>query len=68
MKGRRKVKTAKWFLKTQFEAEAQRMMADRSSEAAHRFLDAALQFGIEHEPIGRLAGCQQEVPQMLKHH
>jgi hypothetical protein len=56
MKGRRKVKTSKWFLKAQFEAEAQRMMANRSNEAAHRFLNAALQFGIEHEPIGRLAG------------
>jgi hypothetical protein len=56
MKGRRKVKTSKWFFKAQFEAEAQRMMANRSNEAAHRFLDAASQFGIEHEPTGRLAG------------
>ncbi|WP_178076511.1 hypothetical protein [Pseudomonas sp. 43NM1] len=56
MKGRRKVKTSKWFLKAQFEAEAQRMMANRSNEAAHRFIDAASQFGIEQEPAGRLAG------------
>jgi hypothetical protein len=48
MKGRRKVKTSKWFLKAQIEAEAQRMMANRSNKAAHRFLDAALQLGIEH--------------------
>lgn len=56
MKGRRKVKISKWLLKAQFEAEARRMMANRSNEAAHRFLNAALQFGIEHEPYGRLAG------------
>ncbi|MHB9351643.1 hypothetical protein [Pseudomonas amygdali] len=56
MKGRRKVKTSKWVLKAQSEAEAQRMMANRSKEAAHRFLDAASQFRIEHEPTGRLAG------------
>lgn len=56
MKGRRKVTTSKWFLKAQLEAKAKRMVADRHSEAAHRFLDAALHFGIEHEPIGRLAG------------
>lgn len=56
MKGRRKVTTSKWFLKIQLEVEAQRMMAKRPNDAAHRFLDAALQFGIEHEPTGRLAG------------
>lgn len=56
MKGRRKVRTSKWFLKAQFEAEAQRMMANRSNKAAHRFLDAASQFGMEHEPTGRLTG------------
>lgn len=56
MKGRRKVTTSKWFLKVQLEVEAQRMMAKRPNDAAHRFLDAALQFGIEHEPTGRLAG------------
>lgn len=43
MKGRRKVRTSRWFLKAQFEAEAQRMMAHRSKKAAHRFLDAASQ-------------------------
>lgn len=56
MKGRRKVKTSKWFLNAQFEAEAQRLMKNKPYETASRFLDAALQFGIEHEPIGRLAG------------
>jgi hypothetical protein len=56
LKGRRKVKTSKWFLKAQFEAEAQRMMANRPDKAAHRFLDAASQFRIEHEPTGRLGG------------
>lgn len=56
MKGRRKAKTYKWLLKAQFEAEARRMMANRSNEAAHRFLNAASQFGIEHKPHGRLAG------------
>lgn len=56
MKGRRKIRTSKWFLKAQFEAEAQRMIANRSTKAAHRFLDAASQFEMEHEPTGRLAG------------
>jgi hypothetical protein len=56
MKGRRKVKTCKWFLKAQFVLEAQHMNARRSKKVAHRFLDAASQFGAEHEPIGRLAG------------
>jgi hypothetical protein len=55
MKGRRKVKTSKWFLKAQFEAEAQHMMANRSNKEAHRFLDAVSQSGVEHEPTGRLA-------------
>lgn len=61
MKGRRKVKTSKWFLKAQFEAEAKRMMANRPYETAYRFLDPALQFWIEHEPIGRLAGDQHKL-------
>ncbi|MCF4987426.1 hypothetical protein [Pseudomonas syringae] len=56
MKGRRKVKTSKWFLKAQFEAEAQRLIKNKPYQTACRFLDAALQFGIEHEPAGRLAG------------
>jgi len=56
MKGRRKVKTCKWLLNAQFVVEAQHMSARRSKKAANRFLDAALQFGAEHEPIGRLAG------------
>jgi len=56
MKGRRKVSTSKWFLKAKFEAEAQRISASRSKNVANRFLDAALQFGAEYEPTGRLAG------------
>ncbi|MNG31089.1 hypothetical protein D3C84_1168340 [compost metagenome] len=56
MKGRRKVSTSKWFLKAQFEGEAQYMKASRSKNGANRFLDAALQFGAELEPTGRLAG------------
>lgn len=56
MKGRHKVTTSKWFLKAQVEAKAQCMMANRSNAEAHRFLDAALHYGIEHEPVGRLAG------------
>lgn len=56
MKGRRKVRTVKWFLKAQFEAEAQRMMVNRSNKAAHRFLDAASHFGMNHEPTGPFTG------------
>ena len=56
MKGRHKVKTSKWFLKAQFETEAQRMIANRSNRAAHRFLDAASQLGTKHEPAGRFTG------------
>jgi myo-inositol-1(or 4)-monophosphatase len=56
MKGRRKVISHKWSLVYQFEAEASRIMAKRSKKGANRFLDAALLFGKEFEPAGRLAG------------
>lgn len=55
MKGRRKVKTCKWFLKAQSVVAAQHRIACRSKKVDHGSLDVALQFGAGHEPIGRLA-------------
>lgn len=56
MKGRRKVVSYKWSLQTRFEVEAKRKLAERSKKAEHRFLDAALVFGADFEPIGLLSG------------
>jgi myo-inositol-1(or 4)-monophosphatase len=56
MKGKRKAKTTKWLLKGQFEAEARHILANRSRNASHRFLNVAFTFGVEHEPVGLLAG------------
>ena len=56
MKGRRKVISSKWSLQAQFEVEASRTLANRSKKGANRFLDAALVFGRDFEPTGRLAG------------
>lgn len=55
MKGRRKLKTHKWQLKAEFEAEARLLVGTKSINRS-RFLDAALQKGREFEPVGRLAG------------
>ncbi|CAD2251061.1 hypothetical protein PSEUDT2PL_00021 [Stutzerimonas stutzeri] len=55
MKGRRKVKTFKWSLKAQYEAQARTVLQGRSA-AQGRFLTIALQIGKELEPVGRLAG------------
>ncbi|WP_421138691.1 hypothetical protein [Pseudomonas sp. NFX15] len=56
MKGRRKDIGKKWLLRAQFEVEAKRTLSKRSVKSAQRFLDAALAFGRDFEPIGRLAG------------
>jgi hypothetical protein len=56
MKGKRKNKKTKWSLQAQFEAEANRIMTNRSKKAANRFLDAVSPFEMAHEPAGRLAG------------
>jgi myo-inositol-1(or 4)-monophosphatase len=56
MKGRRKVISYRWSLQAQFELEARRSLAKRSNKDAHRFLDAALEFGRDFEPTGLLAG------------
>lgn len=63
MKGRRKVISPRWSLQAQFEAEARRTLAKRSKQDAQRFLDAALVFGRNFEPTGRLAGglCKPKV-------
>lgn len=55
MKGRRKVISHRWSLQAQFELEVSRTLAKRSNKDAHRFLDAALVFGRDFEPTGRLA-------------
>jgi hypothetical protein len=55
MKGRRKVKTLKWSLKAQYEAQARAVLQGRAA-AQGRFLTKALQSGMELEPVGRLAG------------
>lgn len=49
MKGKRKVQTIKWLLKSQFENEARSVLARRSRMASNRFLDAVVH-DIKHEP------------------
>lgn len=56
MKGKRKAKTTKWLMKGKFEIEARLMLQKRSHNASHHFLYASATFGIEHEPVGLLAG------------
>lgn len=56
MKGKRKAKTTKWLMKGQFEIEARLILRKRSRGASNHFLDAAAMFGVEHEPVGLLAG------------
>lgn len=56
MKGKRKAKTTKWLMKRQFEIEARLVPGKRSHDASNRFLDASATFGVEHEPVGLLAG------------
>jgi hypothetical protein len=56
MKGKRKAKTTKWLMKGQFEIEARLMLRERSRNASNHFLDASATFGVEHEPVGLLAG------------
>lgn len=55
MKGRRKVTTLKWHLKSTIETEAREILRSRSAGPS-RFLDIDLQSGNDSEPIGRLAG------------
>lgn len=56
MKGKRKAKTTKWLMKGQSEIEARLMLRGRSRNASNHFLDAAATFGVDHEPVGSLAG------------
>ena len=46
-------------MKDQLETEATLMLEHRSHKASHRFLDAALTFGVEHEPTGLLADSRK---------
>jgi len=56
MKGKRKNKKRSGLLQAQFEAEANRLMTNRSKKAANRFLDVVSPFEMAYEPAGRLAG------------
>lgn len=55
MKGRRKVKTKKWNLRAQFEAEACALAAIKSSNQ-ERFMRVAAEIGRTAEPEGAMAG------------
>lgn len=55
MKGRRKVKTLKWFIKSQLQAEANLVATKKSANQA-QFLSAASRVGRESEPVGVMAG------------
>lgn len=55
MKGRRKVKTDKWRLKSENEGGARELLRGRA-QTQGRFLDIAAQAGKGMEPVGRLAG------------
>ena len=54
MKGRRKVRTDKWWLQEQFSIEARAVLASKQ-ELGRRFLDVAVNTTCE-EPTGILAG------------
>lgn len=55
MKGRRKVKTEKWRIKSKNEDSARKLLRGRA-QTQGRFLDIAAQAGNRMEPAGRLAG------------
>jgi myo-inositol-1(or 4)-monophosphatase len=57
MKGRRKAVSHKWSLQARVVFEAGRALAKRSKAGANRFLDAALAFGKDFEPTGRMVGA-----------
>jgi hypothetical protein len=65
MKGRRKLKTAKWHLKAQFEAEARKILGSEDhSRRAGRFLSKAAAHVGSAEPTGLLAGKHHSRPQL----
>lgn len=55
MKGRRKVKTEKWRIKSENEDGSRELLQGRA-QTQGRFLDIAAQAGKGMEPVGRLAG------------
>lgn len=55
MKGRRKIKTDRWLLKSTIEDGAREILLARS-EKQGRLLDIAAQSGKKMEPAGRLCG------------
>lgn len=55
MKGRRKLKTAKWQLIAQFKQEALEAVRN-SASVQKKWLRNAVEKGKNEEPIGRLAG------------
>lgn len=54
MKGRRKAKTRKWFVKFELEISAREQLKNRSDQQG-RLLDIAAQSGRKLEIVGRLA-------------
>lgn len=59
MKGRRKVKTLKWQMRAQFEAEAC-ALAGIKSPNQELFMRVATQTGPNAEPVGIMAGFNTE--------
>jgi len=55
LKGRRKVKTEKWRIKSEQEGSAQELLRGRA-QTQGKLLDIAAQAGKRMEPVGRLAG------------
>lgn len=60
MKGRRKIKTQKWQVKSAVETKARKLLRSRS-EKQGVLLDIAVQIGKELEPVGRLTGSEKTV-------
>ena len=55
MKGRKKVKTQKWHLRAQFEADARALTGTQSAHQ-EQFMRAATRIGRTAEPVGAMAG------------
>lgn len=54
MKGRRKIKTSKWFLKAKFETEVS-LIKNTTSINQLRFMKTAVKTGRTNEPVGVMA-------------
>lgn len=60
MKGRRKAKTDKWLMMTQFAKDARLILAHRASATTRLYPTAAQTI---EEPVGLLAGSRKGLPQ-----